>query len=222
MPDKYLSHYAEIEPFVTKDGSVIRELMHPLHHASQVQSLAGAQLAAGQKTLLHRHRLTEELYYITDGKGMMTIDEQRFEVQAGDTICISPGQAHCIENVAAEELRLLCCCSPAYSHEDKEIIETLLTENLDEIARNDYTFLFAFVYQTIKKLSRDRWLQFEIAYSSSKRLQIRYSITKEKIPLDDKHFFDQLIYFKNFTDWFMCDKEENWDTLSKLIETSSL
>jgi len=123
MHKQYLSHYAEVEPFVTKDGSVIRELMHPLHHASRTQSLAEARLAAGQKTLLHRHVQTEELYYITRGKGVMTIDEQLFEVQAGDTICISPGQAHCIENTAAEDLLLLCCCSPAYSHEDTEIIE---------------------------------------------------------------------------------------------------
>ncbi len=123
MSKPYLIHYAEVEPFVTKDGSVIRELMHPLHHASQAQSLAEARLVAGQKTLLHRHRRTEELYYITHGKGMMTIDEQLFEVQAGDTMCISPGQAHCIENISVDELRLLCCCSPAYSHEDTEIIE---------------------------------------------------------------------------------------------------
>ncbi len=122
MTKQNLSHYAEVEPFVTKDGSVIRELMHPLHHASRVQSLAEARLSAAQKTLLHRHLKTEELYYITHGKGMMTIDEQRFEVQAGDTVCILPGQAHCIENVAVEELVLLCCCSPAYNHEDTEII----------------------------------------------------------------------------------------------------
>jgi len=122
MTRQNVSHYAEVEPFVTKDGSVIRELMHPFHHTSQLQSLAEARLSAGQKTLLHRHLKTEELYFITHGKGLMTVDGQRFEVQADDTVCISPGQAHCIENMTAEELALLCCCSPAYSHEDTEII----------------------------------------------------------------------------------------------------
>ena len=122
MTNQYLSHYAEVEPFITKDGSVIRELMHPLHHASREQSLAEARLSNGQKTLLHRHLRTEELYYITHGKGMMTVAEWQFEVEAGDTICISPGQAHCIENIATDELVLLCCCSPAYSHEDTEIL----------------------------------------------------------------------------------------------------
>ncbi len=122
MSKQYVSHYAEVDPFVTKDGSVIRELMHPLHHASQRQSLAEARLSAGQKTLLHRHLKTEELYYITHGNGLMTVDGQCFAVQAGDTVCISPGQAHCIENVATEALVLLCCCSPAYSHDDTEVL----------------------------------------------------------------------------------------------------
>ncbi|HHJ80541.1 MAG TPA: cupin domain-containing protein [Candidatus Tenderia electrophaga] len=119
-----ISHYAEVKPFETKDGSVIRELMHPRQHSSQQQSLAEARLCAGQKTLLHRHLKTEELYYITHGRGLMTVAEQCFEVQAGDTVCIAPGQAHCIENVATEPLILLCCCSPAYSHDDTEILST--------------------------------------------------------------------------------------------------
>ena len=117
-----VTHYAEAEAFVTKDGSVIRELMHPSQHASQAQSLAEARLSTGQKTLLHRHLKTEELYYITHGQGLMTVAEQQFEVRAGDTVCILPGQAHCIENIAAEELLLFCCCSPAYSHGDTEIV----------------------------------------------------------------------------------------------------
>jgi len=122
MTKQNINHYAEVEPFVTKDGSVIRELMHPHHHACHAQSLAEARLSTGQKTLLHRHLKTEELYYITHGKGLMTVDDKSFYMQAGDTVCISPGQAHCIENIAAETLVLLCCCSPAYSHEDTEII----------------------------------------------------------------------------------------------------
>ncbi len=123
---KYLSHYREIEPFITKDGSVIRELMHPGSHGVEKQSLAEARLPAGRKTLLHRHHHTEELYYITQGQGRMTLGDESFEVRAGDGICISPGTPHCIENTGQEELALLCCCSPAYSHEDTEILGSML------------------------------------------------------------------------------------------------
>ena len=124
MKSRHVTHYNEIEPFITKDGSVIRELMHPTQHASKKQSLAEARLPVGSKAQLHRHHQAEELYYIVQGEGMMSLDQQQFKVDVGDTVCIKPGQAHCIANVGAEELVLLCCCSPAYSHEDTELIVT--------------------------------------------------------------------------------------------------
>ena len=50
------THYTDASAFVTKDGSLIRELMHPTQHASRNQSLAEAIVQPGQKTALHRHR----------------------------------------------------------------------------------------------------------------------------------------------------------------------
>lgn len=117
------SHYAEITPYVTKDGSTIRELLHPDHHGVEHQSLAEARIPAGARTLLHRHQRSEELYYIQAGHGVMTLAEQRFEVAPGDSIAIAPGTPHAIENSGKEELVLLCCCSPAYRHDDTELLE---------------------------------------------------------------------------------------------------
>ncbi len=114
--------YASITPYLTKDGSQIRELMHPAQHGNRAQSLAEATVAPGAKTALHRHRVTEEIYHITAGRGLMTLGDQRFAVAAGDTICIAPGAAHCIECVGEEALKMLCSCAPAYTHEDTEII----------------------------------------------------------------------------------------------------
>lgn len=121
------TQYRDIEAFVTKDGSTIRELMHPQQHAGDHgvgrQSLAEARVPAGMRTTLHRHGETEELYHITAGSGLMTLGEERFPVQVGDTVCIPPGTAHCIENTGEQELKLLCCCAPAYAHQDTELLE---------------------------------------------------------------------------------------------------
>ncbi|MBM3358357.1 MAG: cupin domain-containing protein [Betaproteobacteria bacterium] len=111
-----------IEPYVTKDGCEIRELMHPAKHGNRAQSFAEARVAPGRKTLLHRHAATEEIYHITGGRGVMTPGREVFEVGAGDTVCIAPGTPHCIENSGAEPLVILCACSPAYSHEDTELL----------------------------------------------------------------------------------------------------
>jgi mannose-6-phosphate isomerase-like protein (cupin superfamily) len=115
--------YADAQPYTTKDGSVIRELMHPAVHGNRNQSLAEATVAAGQRTVLHRHGRTEELYHVTSGRGRMTLGEESFGVIAGDTVCIPPGTPHCIENAGADDLVILCCCSPAYDHDDTELLE---------------------------------------------------------------------------------------------------
>ena len=117
-----VSRLSEVEPYQTKDRSEIRELMHPDVHGNQQQSLAQASVSVGAKTLLHRHAITEELYFIQSGYGQMTLGDQTFAVESGDTICIPPGTAHCIENSGETELLLLCCCSPAYSHDDTEVL----------------------------------------------------------------------------------------------------
>jgi mannose-6-phosphate isomerase-like protein (cupin superfamily) len=115
--------YKDVPAYITKDGSEIRELMHPAVHGNRNQSLAEATVPAGTRTLMHMHRVTEELYHITAGEGLMTVGETRFAVGVGDTLCIPPGTSHCIEATAAGQLVLLCCCSPAYSHADTELLE---------------------------------------------------------------------------------------------------
>jgi len=116
------TRYQEIKVYTTKDGSLIRELMHPVQHGNQQQSLAEAIVHPGEKTLLHKHGQTEELYHIIKGSGLMTLGEEQFTVVIGDTIAIKPGTPHCIENTGQQDLHILCCCSPAYSHDDTELI----------------------------------------------------------------------------------------------------
>lgn len=124
MTKTNITHTLEIEPFITKDGSIIKELMHPEHHANEHQSIAEATIPTGSKTLLHLHRKTEEIYHIKVGTGRMTLGDNDFIVTPNDTICIKPGTAHCIENIGEEALVLLCCCAPCYSHEDTKLLET--------------------------------------------------------------------------------------------------
>jgi mannose-6-phosphate isomerase-like protein (cupin superfamily) len=121
-PMKTHTHYSDAEAFITKDGSTIRELMHPDHHAVRAQSFAEAIVEVGATTELHLHRCTEEIYHITQGTGHMRLGAKWFDVGVGDTIVIEPGTAHCITNIGKDELKILCASSPAYSHEDTDLI----------------------------------------------------------------------------------------------------
>lgn len=118
---------AAVTPFITKDGSEIRELL--AHRNSRIanQSLAEARLPVGGSTQEHYHPRAEEIYFITHGCGRIRIEGETREVRAGDAIAILPGQRHKLWNTGAEVLRLLCCCAPAYEHTD-----TIITESLPE------------------------------------------------------------------------------------------
>ena len=112
----------EVTPYITRDGSEIRELLHPNQHAVRQQSLAEAVVLPGITTRLHRHAMTEEIYHITQGSGLMTLGMEQFAVGPGDSIAILPGTPHCIENTGQTALHILCCCAPAYSHADTELL----------------------------------------------------------------------------------------------------
>ena len=116
------SEYNTIKPYTTKDGSLIRELMHPDVHGNKKQSVAEALIPAGSTTLLHKHCRSEEIYHITAGKGVMTLGDEKLEVTAGDTVCIPLGVPHKIQNTGTLSLKLLCCCSPPYSHDDTKVV----------------------------------------------------------------------------------------------------
>lgn len=103
-------------PFTTKDGSTIRSILDLTNAPVRNQSLAEACIPVGRPTERHYHKLSEEFYFILEGSGIMEVDGENQTVQPGDGILIPPGAWHQI--TATENLRLLCCCAPPYSHED--------------------------------------------------------------------------------------------------------
>jgi mannose-6-phosphate isomerase-like protein (cupin superfamily) len=111
------------EPFVTADGSSIREIAGVSSGNAVNQSLAEATVPPGAETIEHFHRASEEIYHFTAGAGRMRLGGLEADVRAGDTVVIAPGVPHKLWNTGDEPLVLLCCCSPPYSHEDTVLLE---------------------------------------------------------------------------------------------------
>ena len=107
-----------LTPFVTRDGSTIRELAGPAWSAVERQSLAEATVDPGGETAEHFHPHTEEIYYFVGGAGRMRLGEQEDVIAAGACVVIPPGVPHKLWNTGDEALVLLCCCVPAYSDDD--------------------------------------------------------------------------------------------------------
>jgi mannose-6-phosphate isomerase-like protein (cupin superfamily) len=118
-----IDNLQRVDPFITLDGSEIREVAGPASGNAVNQSLAEATVPPGGETIEHFHRTTEEIYFFTHGTGRMRLGTKEREVGPGDTVVIAPGLGHKLWNPGSEPLRLLCCCAPAYSDADTVLID---------------------------------------------------------------------------------------------------
>jgi mannose-6-phosphate isomerase-like protein (cupin superfamily) len=65
----HITNRAAATSYVTKDSSLIREIIHPQHSPASNQSLAEATVQPGRMTQAHFHTRSEEIYYILQGQG---------------------------------------------------------------------------------------------------------------------------------------------------------
>ena len=119
----HISKLQDLERFTTLDGSTIREIVGPSWTPARNQSLAEATVPVGGATAAHFHRAAEELYFFTSGRGRLRIADVERDVEPGDCAVIPPGTVHKLWNTGQDPLVLLCCCAPAYSHEDTVLLE---------------------------------------------------------------------------------------------------
>ena len=114
----------ELETYVTRDGSTIREWAGPGYAAEATTlSLAEATVAPGGTTIEHLHRRSEELYLVTAGSGLLRVAGEERAVTTGDCVAIPPGTPHRLRNDGEVDLVVVCACSPPYSHEDTVLLE---------------------------------------------------------------------------------------------------
>jgi mannose-6-phosphate isomerase-like protein (cupin superfamily) len=116
MPDR--TNLGRAEPFITADGSTIREVAGAVSQPTRNQSLAEATVPPGAATVRHHHVTSEEIYLFTAGSGRMKLGAEDFAVAAGDCVVIPPGVLHGLTNPTGEPLVLLCACAPAYADAD--------------------------------------------------------------------------------------------------------
>jgi mannose-6-phosphate isomerase-like protein (cupin superfamily) len=102
----------------TPHGSEIRPLIDRTTSGIELCSLAEEVLPPGASVGRHHHVLTEEVYYILEGGGVMTVGAETRAVGAGDAVFIPRGHAHTLENTGQTPMTLLLVCGPAYSYDD--------------------------------------------------------------------------------------------------------
>jgi mannose-6-phosphate isomerase-like protein (cupin superfamily) len=61
----------------------------------------------------HTHERSEHVYYILQGRGLMTLDDKSYVVEPHTAIFIPPGVAHSLANTGLENLLFIVVTAPA-------------------------------------------------------------------------------------------------------------
>ena len=119
----FIRNLRECEEFIAGDASILRELLHPDKADLKISySLAHAKVNPGQTTRKHRLNGASEVYYIIKGKGIMEINGEQQEVQAGCAVYIPPDAEQSIQNTGEEDLNFICLVDPAWQPEHEVIV----------------------------------------------------------------------------------------------------
>lgn len=98
-----------------KENNVLRDsfiLISPENSTTETLTAGYTIVYPGSRTSGHSHPELEEIYHITKGKGIMKIDDQEFEVIAGDTFLVPFGPFHTTTNPFSEPLEYFWIVSP--------------------------------------------------------------------------------------------------------------
>lgn len=114
---------SEIESIEGNEGTKIKQYFHPHNTLSGINySLAHFTLEPGKKSKLHKLS-SSEIYYILEGEGKLTVDEESHILQKDDSAYVSPNAKQFIENSGNEILKFLCIVEPAWKASDEILLE---------------------------------------------------------------------------------------------------
>ena len=101
--------------YTADDKAVAREIASPRNSRAEKLSIADIIIPAGVKVKTHYHKVMEEVYFVSEGSGIMWVDGKEKKVVKGDAVVIKAGERHNIHNNTDEELRLIVTCTPPWT-----------------------------------------------------------------------------------------------------------
>jgi len=113
---------SSIKGYITKDNSLIYEILNPKNSPVENVSVALAIVNSKEKTLPHKHLNFDEIYFVIDGDGVFISEGIKKEIRRNDLIFIPRGTIHFVE-AGKSGLKILCICIPPYSHDSTVIVE---------------------------------------------------------------------------------------------------
>ena len=114
---------SEIKSIQGDEGTKIKQYFHPHNTLNGINySIAQFTLEPGKKSNLHKIS-SSEIYYILEGRGMLKINEETYQLEKDDSVYVPPNSKQFIENTGSINLRFLCIVEPAWKADDQILLE---------------------------------------------------------------------------------------------------
>lgn len=102
-----------------KGEILFREIFKKVDFESNLEHLHETIVYPHSTIGYHLHKGNEEIYYIIDGQGIMTVDGGEVKVTTGDAIITYSGSKHGLANNTNKNLRIIVFQCNYYSPNDK-------------------------------------------------------------------------------------------------------
>jgi len=103
----------EDAPRNERGGQVSRLLVAPQLGSTNL-AITWVRGEPGSAQGLHAHEDGEQVYVVIRGRGLMTVDGENNEVEAGTAILIPAGAEHAIRNIGSEPLEYISATTPPF------------------------------------------------------------------------------------------------------------
>ena len=114
---------SEIDSIQGNEGTKIKQYFHPHNTLNGINySVAQFTLESGKKSKLHKIN-SSEIYYILEGSGNITINEDTHQIKKDDSVYVPPNSKQFIENSGTADLKFLCIVEPAWKADDEVLLE---------------------------------------------------------------------------------------------------
>lgn len=112
--DPRLSNYIPVEPY---DNIYVQKIADDTNQTSFL-------IWIKKEVPLHRHDWHTENVYILDGKGEMTLGDEKFVIRKGDYFNIPQGTPHALKVHSSTPVKVLSIQSPHFDGSDRILIST--------------------------------------------------------------------------------------------------
>jgi mannose-6-phosphate isomerase-like protein (cupin superfamily) len=99
-------------------GALSKALVDPENSGSSRIDFRISRYAPAAYVAEHVHQVQEQIYYVIEGEGVLTLDDERRLMRAHDYVYVPPGVRHSFTNTGLESLVFFVVTTPAHDHEE--------------------------------------------------------------------------------------------------------